>query len=296
MTWDSLEDFVTRGRDHLGRGPVALVFAEDAAAVPETLEHHRARGFATVVLLAPRWVLARTGDAGDGPVVLHDVRQAPGGIAAGVSRVLAAAPPGVWVYAGYNAEFLMHPFCETRTVAEMLAFHAEERRGAVPCVTVDLYPDDLGAVPDGVAAGASRGRAHLDAEGYYALPVRDPANGWAERERQVEIHGGLRWRFEAHVPWNRRRLDRIALVRADRGLALTDDWRVAGDAERNTLNCPWHRNLTAAVASCRVAKALAGNPASREQIGSFLGPGSVRFDWTSRQLMDLGFMEPGQWF
>jgi hypothetical protein len=296
MTWDSLEDFVTRGRDHLGRGPVALLFAEDAAAVADTVAHHRALGFAQVVVLAPGWVLGRTGLPEDVACVVHDVRTAPGGIAAAVSRALAAAAPGTWIYAGHNAEFLFFPFCETRTVAEMLAFHTEERRGAMACMTVDLYPDDLGAVPDGVAAGPARGRAHLDAAGYYALPAQDAADGWTALERQVEIHGGLRWRFEHHIPWDRRRLDRIALVRADRGLTLTPDWRVAGDPERNTLNCPWHRNLTAAVASFRVAKALATNPASRERIGGFMGPTSERFDWTSRQLLDLGFMEPGQWF
>lgn len=296
MTWDSFEDFVTRGRGHLARGPVALIFAEDTAEVAATVDHHIARGFRTVALMAPGWVLDRVEVPPDTATVIHDVRTAPGGIAAAVSLALKVAEPGTWIYAGYNAEFLYHPFCETRTVAEMLAFHVEERRTAMPCMTVDLYPDDLCAVPNGVAGGLSRGRAHFDATGYFALPRKDPANGWAEIDRQVEIFGGLRWRMEQHIPWARRHLDRIALVRADRGLALTEDWRIDGDPERNTLNCPWHRNLTATVASFRVAKALATNPASREKIAGFMGPTSMRFDWTGQQLMDLGFMEPGQWF
>ncbi|MCU0907251.1 MAG: hypothetical protein MUF73_07360 [Rhodobacteraceae bacterium] len=292
MTYGSLDDFLGRGRATLARGPVALIGAEDLAEVASTLDHHLARGFRSVVLLAPAWVQEGT-EVPDGVVqVIHDVRTAPGGLAGAVSRALAAAEPGTWVYAGYNAEYLFYPCCETRTVGEMLAFHAEERRMGLPCVTVDLYPDDLDRAPDGVA----RANAWLDGAGYYSLPEKDPANGWAPLDRQVEIHGGLRWRMEPHIPWERRRLDRIALVRADRGLSLTPDWRVAGDAERNTLNCPWHRNLTGAVASFRVAKALATNPASRDRIAGFMGPMSVRFDWSSQQLLDLGFMEPGQWF
>jgi hypothetical protein len=292
MIHGSLDDVLSRGRAILARGPLALIFAEDLAQVTATLDHHLGRGFRTVVLLAPDWVLESAAVPEGVVQVVHDVRTAPGGLSAAASRVLAGAEPGTWVYAGYNAEYLYYPFCETRTVGEMLAFHAEERRAALPCVTVDLYPDDPDRLPD----GATGGRAWMDAGGYYSVPVRDPGNGWAPLDRQIEIHGGLRWRMEGHVPWERRRLDRIALLRADRGLSLTPDWRVAGDPERNTVNCPWHRNLSGAVVSFRVAKALATNPASRDGIHSFMGPMSVRFDGSSRQLMELGFMEPGQWF
>ena len=64
----------------------------------------------------------------------------------------------------------------------------------------------------------------------------------------------------------------------------------------NTFACPWHNNLTAAVASFRVAKALARNPGSRDEITSFAWRGSHPFRWNSQQLMELGLMEPGQWF
>ena len=68
------------------------------------------------------------------------------------------------------------------------------------------------------------------------------------------------------------------------------------DEEMNTYSCRWHHNLTAAVCSFRTAKALRTNPGSRHAIPTFRWPNSVRFDWTSQQLMDLGLMEPGQWF
>ena len=44
------------------------------------------------------------------------------------------------------------------------------------------------------------------------------------------------------------------------------------------------------------AEALARNPGSRTQIRSFTWRGSHPFRWNSHQLMELGLMEPGQWF
>ena len=68
------------------------------------------------------------------------------------------------------------------------------------------------------------------------------------------------------------------------------------DEEYNTYSCPWHHNLTAAVCSFRAAKALKTNPGSSEEIPSFMWFNSVPFEWQSEQLLDLGLMEPGQWF
>ena len=66
--------------------------------------------------------------------------------------------------------------------------------------------------------------------------------------------------------------------------------------EYNTYSCPWHHNLTAAIPSFRVAKALASNPGSRQSIRDFTWRNSEAFLWNSQQLMELGLMEPGQWF
>ncbi len=114
-------------------------------------------------------------------------------------------------------------------------------------------------------------------------------------ERQMDMFGGLRRRFEEHVPWGRRRIDRVALVRAERGLEMRPDLTLS-DEERNTVNCPWHNNLTAAVMSFRAAKALRSNPGSKWTVTDFRWSGSVPFDWSSKQLLELGLMEPGQWF
>ena len=92
-----------------------------------------------------------------------------------------------------------------------------------------------------------------------------------------------------------RRIDRVALFQSLRGLKFQPDFTF-NRPEFNTISCPWHHNLTASVCSFRAAKALRHNPGSRHAISSFRWPGSEQFKWHSQQLMDLGFMEPGQWF
>ncbi|MCB1328747.1 MAG: hypothetical protein KDK28_04485, partial [Maritimibacter sp.] len=59
---------------------------------------------------------------------------------------------------------------------------------------------------------------------------------------------------------------------------------------------PWHHNLTAAIVSFRTAKALKTNPGSTYDIKTFRWRNSVPLEWSSQQLLDLGLMEPGQWF
>ena len=97
------------------------------------------------------------------------------------------------------------------------------------------------------------------------------------------------------MPVERRKIDRIALFRAKKGLKLLPD-HILNEDELNTYACPWHHNMTATIASFRVAKALKFNPGSTFMIDSFKWYNSVPFDWHSQQLMDLGLMEPGQWF
>ena len=201
------------------------------------------------------------------------------------------ALPDLWMFYCYNGEYLFFPFCETRTVRDLLAFHTEERRDAMLTYVIDLYAGDLDRFPNSV----SLENAHLDRSGYYALARQDPDNNWHPKERQLDFFGGLRWRFEEHVPWTRRKIDRISLFRSKRGLALRPDFTFT-DEEYNTYACPWHNNLTAAVCSFRTAKALKSNPGSRWEIKTFRWRNSTEFRWHSQQLMDLGLMEPGQWF
>ncbi|MBC7137617.1 MAG: hypothetical protein H5U17_02540 [Defluviimonas sp.] len=288
MDYRSIDDFLARGRDVLARGPVAIILAEDLVEVDSTLRHHLKAGFRAVLLFAPPELALPEDLAAQVHRITHPVR-AEGALVQAVNPVIAAAPPTTWLYCCYNAEYLFHPFCETRNVRELIAFHAEERRDAMLCYVVDLYAADLWAHPDAVdLAGAL-----LDRTGYYALARKDEAGHFCER--QLDFFGGIRWRFEEHIPKDRRRIDRIGLFRARPGLQLQAD-HTFNVPEYNTYACPWHNNLTAAIASFRTAKALKTNPGSTYDIASFNWHNSVPFEWHSQQLMDLGLMEPGQWF
>lgn len=289
MSYTSLDAFVAGDRDALAKGPVALIFAEDDTELVSTLSHHLDQGFRSVLAFMPN-----TFDLP--PEIERNVRRisfectSPGIVCDAINQVIAAAAPGTWFYYCYNAEYLFYPFCESRSVSELLAFHAEERREAMLTYVVDLYANDLDKYPDAV----SHDEANLDQHGYYALTRRAPDTGEA-LDRQMDFFGGLRWRFEEHVDWSSRKIDRISLFRAQEGLQLQPD-HTFNVAEYNTVSCPWHHNLTAAVCSFRAAKALKRNPGSAFAINSFRWRNSTRFQWQSRQLMVLGLMEPGQWF
>ena len=289
MRYGGIEDFLNDGGSAMTAGPVAVIMAEDTVELASTLRHHQGAGFRTLILLTlPETPLDPAVEA-EIHRIDHDVHGHHALVGA-MNRLIPAAP-GVWFYYGYNAEYLFHPFCETRNVREMLAFHTEERRESMLAYVIDLYADDLTLFPNAV----SLERAHLDRSGYYALGRPDPANHGHPRERQLDFFGGLRWRFEEHVPADRRKIDRIALFRAKPGLVLRPDFTLS-DEEMNTYACAWHHNMTAAVASFRAAKALKTNAGSRYAIDSFTWRNSVPFEWHSQQLFDLGLMEPGQWF
>lgn len=287
MYFDSLDAFIQSPAAY-GKGPVAMIFVEDDVEIDSTLRHHIDCGFKTLIALMPDAFSL----APDLEPLVNRVAFGPitsSAVARAVNQMIAVAP-GRWMYYCYNAEYLFFPFCETRSVGEMLAFHTEERRDAMLTYVVDLYADDLHACPNAV----SLHNAHLDRTGYYALARPDPETGHP-KERQLDFFGGLRWRFEEHIPKASRRIDRIGLFRSKPDLVLQKDHRF-NDDEYNTYACPWHHNLTAAICSFRTAKALKRNPGSTYEIETFRWHNSAPFDWHSRQLLDLGLMEPGQWF
>ena len=289
MRYNDLADFLSTGKQALAKGPVALILVEDPTEVDSTIRHHQKLGFQSVLVFAP--------DTLDLPQALEDeIHRIPYDMVAdnamttAVNSIIKAAP-GIWLYYCFNAEYLFYPFCESRTVGEMAAFHTEERRASILTYVIDLYANDLNQSPDAV----SLENAHLDKSGYYALARPDPANNNHPKERQLDFYGGLRWRFEEHIPWTRRKIDRISLFRARKGLELRPD-HTFNDEEYNTYSCEWHNNITATICSFRVAKALKRNPGSTFDIETFQWHNSVKFEWDSRQMLDLGLMEPGQWF
>lgn len=287
MRYASLETFLRQGSAALDRGPVAMVLAEDPVEVETTIAHHQMAGFKALILFAPPALEIS-------PQVENSIHRVDFDTAAedatqrAVNAVIEAAP-GLWLFYCYNGEYLFHPFCESRTIGEMLTFHSEERRDAVLTYVIDLYAGNLDDHPNAV----SLEDAWMDRSGYYAL-ARPGADG-QPKERQLDFYGGLRWRFEEHIPQSRRKIDRITLFRAKKGLRLRAD-HTFNDEEYNTYACPWHNNITTALVSFRTAKALKSNAGSTFDIYNFKWHNSTEFKWNSQQLLDLGLMEPGQWF
>ncbi len=288
MRHDTLSTFLKSGDAPLRKGPIGIIIVEDGIEVDSTIRHHLGNGFRSLLVLAPPTI-------GIAPALEEKIHRVDcntletGATEAIVNAVIAAAAPGLWIYYCYNAEYLFYPFCEHRTVGEMVAFAAEERRDSILTYVIDIYAGDLSRHPDAVSIDD----AHLDRSGYYALARKDALD--TALDRQLDFFGGLRWRFEEHIPKARRKIDRIALFRARPGLKLQAD-HTFDDPEYNTYACPWHHNLTAAICSFRTAKALKRNPGSTFDIETFRWHNSVPFKWHSRQLLDFGLMEPGQWF
>ncbi|WP_069298833.1 glycosyltransferase family 2 protein [Neptunicoccus sediminis] len=286
MKADSLEIFLRKQADTLLKGPVALIFAEDEIGLGATLRHHARIGFENIILLARKDTVLPA----DCVPLCHHVENDPATQETLVSAVNKAitALEGRWLYYCYNGEYLHFPFCETRSINELITFITEERRSSAFTYVIDLYAADL----DNNPYGYSLEDAHLDSSGYYAL------NRWKDgqvMERQLSIYGGLKWRFEEHLPWAKRRIDRVALFCAKAGLQIDGD-QLFNDEEYNTYQCPWHHSVTIAICSFRTAKYLKSNPGSTFEVNSFAWSKSQKFRWNSQQLMDLGLMEPGQWF
>lgn len=289
MRYDTLADFLKDGTEALAAGPVAIILVEDLIEVDTCIRHHMQLGFKSVLVFAP------------------DELELPGKLESLISRIsydmtadgaletvvnsIIDVTPDLWLYYCYNAEYLFFPFCESRSVGEMIAFSMEERRDSILTYVIDLYAGDLNEFPDAV----SLEDAHLDRSGYYALARKDAANGNQPKERQLDFFGGLRWRFEEHIPTARRKIDRVALFRSKKGLKIRADHSF-NDEEYNTYSCEWHHNITTAICSFRTAKALKRNPGSTFDIETFRWHNSSEFEWHSQQLLDLGLMEPGQWF
>ncbi len=288
MNFTSLNEAIRSDTIKAAKGPVAIVIAEDDVEVDTTIRHHAYSGFRTILLVAPDEIDLPDSVAAMVHRITHPTRDA-NATQTIVNKIAASLPAKTWLYYCYNAEYLFFPYSESRTIGEMLTFHAEERRFAMLTYVIDVYAGELNDAENAV----SLEDAHLDRSGYYALARQTDAG--QPKERQLDFYGGLRWRFEEHISEERRRIDRIALVRTQPGINLRAD-HTWSDEELNTFACPWHNNLTAAIVSFRTAKALRTNPASRFDIDTFRWHNSTEFEWHSQQLLELGLMEPGQWF
>lgn len=240
MRYASLDAFLTTGKSSLTGGPVAMIFVEDDVEIESTLSHHIALGFQSVLVFLPD-TFPLSADLADKVQRINFDATLPDQVFGAINQVIDAAPVGTWLYYCYNAEYLFFPFCETRSVRELLTFHSEERRDAMMTYVVDLYARDLAKNPDAV----SRSESCLDRHGYYALTRWDNESK-RPLDRQMDFFGGLRWRFEEHVPWQSRRIDRISLFRSRKNLTLLAN-HTFDEAEYNTVSC---RGITISPRRC----------------------------------------------
>jgi hypothetical protein len=291
MIFQSLSEFTTTGLRTMRKGPFCLIFVEDDVEIDSTITRVLAQGFARVLVFAPREWAGPSPQAGAAQdQVCHIIAHpATPGVAAAAVNALMDAVAGQWMCCLFNAEYLFFPFSDTRCIADFIDFQENERRGAVFTTVVDLYAPDLNTAPNGVDLEA----ACFDRAAYFGRQRYDQSG--TPLERQIDLFGGLRWRFEDFVPFEQRRIDRIAVFKAQRGLRLRPDFTLS-DPERNTFQSKWHHSATAAIVSFRAAKALRSLPDARVQISKFVWPQSERFEWRAQQLLDHGIIEPGQWF
>lgn len=283
MKHDNLEHFLKSNGRELS-SPIAVILAEDEIELQSTIDHHQDLGFESIIVLGEVGGL----DADATHIIPMTLDRLEDSVAA-LNKIMKYIA-GKWLYYCFNAEYLFFPYCENRSIKDALTFMEEERRTSVFTYSIDLYPQDLRTHQNGV----DKDTAHLDRNGYYGMNRFDEELN-ETIERQVDIFGGLRWRFEEHIPWQKRRIDRISLFKVTHGLLIDDKLRLS-EPEQNTVSCEWHNNMTMSVMSFRVAKALMHNPGSAEAIETFTWGGSEKFQWNSQQLLDMGFMEPGQWF
>lgn len=267
MRFTSVDDMISQTGSLSAFGPLAIILVEEPVDLEDCVAHHLNLGFQRVVLAVTDWV-----DVPEGPVwQLRAPVRAPDALNRVLSPLLSAAR-GVWVYWGFQGEYLWFPYADTRDVRDLLAFHTEERRKAMAGVVVDLYE--------------SNGTEAIDATGYFARETIP---------RAPRIYGGLRRRFAPYVPIERRHIDRIPLIQGSRGLSIDADGTLS-DPERNTRACAWHANLTCAVLSRRTVRALKRHPEASSELFDIQWEGSVAWSGQAQQLMDLGLMEAGQWF
>lgn len=287
MKFSSLQKYTASVKSNTPKGTIAFIFAEDDTEVASTIGHHLKLGFKNLVVFGDH--LINLPDSLPENVAYVETDLPSTGEIHHVMNVLIKAMPNIWMYYCYNAEYLHYPFCETRSIGELIAFNTEERRDTIMTFVVDLYAGDLHEKPDAIDLE----NVYLDKSGYYALARKDAWNN--DLDHQMDFYGGLRWRFEEHVPAKKRRIDRVSIFKSKPDLKMNPDFTF-NDAVYNTYSCPWHHNVSANICSYRTAKALKRNPGSTFDIHTFWWHNSVKFDWNSQQLMDLGLMEPGQWF
>jgi len=267
-------------------GAVAIVLVEDGIGLMDTILHTEKIGFRNIIFVSQTQPVLVCHENLSINIYWFSIPSHSREANLKALNNLVSQLSGRWVYYCFNAEFLFFPFQEHRSIDDLTQFMEEERRSHIFAYVIDIYTakmDEKTLDTDNV---------FMDSSGYYAM---DRFVDGVSQDRQIEVFGGLKWRYSEHIPWESQRIDRVPFFKAQNGLTIDNQLRLS-EPEMNTYSCPWHHNVTCAIASLRTAKSLRRNPGSSAVIDNFMWGQSIPFDWTSKQFMELGMMEPGQWF
>ena len=276
MDFKTVQEFA-KARPTLPGGIVAILLCESDRHADASARRLVAQGVGSIIAVGASETL---GDPGV-PVIRIEEAPHPKPLPVMLQTLLRALA-GRWVLWLWNSEFLVFPFCETRRLNDLADFLGDERRLSIYGYTLDLYAKTLPAPADD-PTGVN---LYFDRLGYYAFP----------REGDfLQLRGGLGWRFEEYTPPTMQSIGRTIMLKPDAAISVTRDLTF-GDTIYDTVNCPWHHNPTAAVMSLRRTRRIMAHPGFAGVADRLIWPGTTQFDWTSRQLLEIGMIEPGQWF
>ncbi len=275
MQFQTVREFA-RARTKLPMAMTAVVLCDSPRHAQNSISHLIAQGAAAVVTI---------GDCGpidtDGRPHVRIAQNPEPRAHKALTEVLKALT-GRWVTWLWAGEFLFYPFAESRNLAELTGFLTDERRKMLYCYALDLYAAQM---PRGDQDPKDCG-LHFDRIGYQPFPIAD---------KGLNLHGGLGWRFEELSPAEMHQIGRSTLIKVEEGMTLDRFWRF-GHPDFDSVSCPWHNSPTGAVMSLRRSYRITAHPGFADVASDLMWQGSVPFDWSSRQLLELGMIEPGQWF
>ncbi|MEM7241260.1 MAG: hypothetical protein AAF429_03650 [Pseudomonadota bacterium] len=267
-------------------GAVAFLFVDDDHWLKETIDHLNHLGFSRIYAIGPKVSdFKHESEA----LVWLTLPQIYNEVAVDILNTTMSDLVGHWVYYCFNGEFLHFPFDETRKIDDFTAFLAEERRVTALSTKIDIYPG--ASILDLKKLKVSQ--CWLDQVGYYSNIGRDQFNN--QIANSLNVQGGFRWRLAEHLPVDSQTLNRNSIFFPQHKLRLLPNFNFSS-LEYETAHAAWHRSPTTVTASIRAYKYLREHNRADDFIGNLKYKGSLPYQQRGRQFLELGFMEPGQWF
>lgn len=227
-----------------------------------------------------------------------------------LNHLLSRYGSGKWCLTCDPDELLVYPYCEDRKLPDLVEFLESEKRDHLFCLMLDMYGD--GPIENAVCRP---GQSPLDVAPYF------DGLGFVQRTKtfhgDVHIQGGVRRRvFFADAPQSAPALNKTPLIKWRPYYSYLSSMHVAApkrlnrphDKDRvNPTGCLLHFKFLStfgekAEEETQRRQHYAGSAEYRRYHqwlksggGGMKGDISVKYE-NSRQLIDLGLMNCGQWF